>query len=610
MIWRLAVRDESNRSDTVWSVEDPHLMIMKMDSNSSSPDAGGDSNKNTTTTTIAVDHGTAQHQQQSTKTTTHKVSPPCRMVSNIDQPIHKIGIFGSSSNLINSILGAGIIGIPYAIQQSGFIVGLMLLIIVGIFTDKSLRMLVELALYHPLLRDKGVLTYEDLITIPFGRVGRTYILISMFILAYGAMVAYLLVIKDNVPDILGLGESFIEREGVMFITSLIIMLPLSFCRDISELACTSMLSVMADVVLVVIVCVYAPVQETVSNAGGIQQVIADNWINNGLFIGLGVLSTALACQQSSFLISGTLQNPTPKRWSIVTGFSLSLATCLCVIFGIVGYLGFLDSTEGDVLRNFGEDVGIFVNTARGLLSVTMFLTFPMESFVARHVISQIFYNGTLDDGDKNNTGQATAIAPQNNKWLYGRVGRREYVTFGLYVFSLIPALIVDDLGPVLSLTGSLGASSVAYIAPGLIYIGLNGHEFAQWATGCTRRGDSNIIITNIELEGTAATTTRPWWWWPTLMPLWVTIAEIGAHGCDDFLEEDHINYKEETATFDESAVPGPGQDGDVAEEDGEGAAQNSTIRPNYIYSIVFIAFGVVAAVAGVVSIASDLILLR
>ena len=55
----------------------------------------------------------------------------------------KSSIFGTSSNLVNTIVGAGIIGIPYAMLQCGLLAGTALLILVGILTEKSLRMLID-----------------------------------------------------------------------------------------------------------------------------------------------------------------------------------------------------------------------------------------------------------------------------------------------------------------------------------------------------------------------------------------------------------------------------------------------------------------------------------
>jgi solute carrier family 38 (sodium-coupled neutral amino acid transporter), member 11 len=531
------------------------------------------------------------HPVEGNRTTrvTHPNNRPLRsQVSSIDAPVVKTGVAGASSNLVNAIVGAGIIGIPFAIKESGLVVGVLLLVVVGVFTEKSLRLIVDLASFHPKLRNLGVLTYEDLMEIPFGRRGKKFVLISMLILAYGAMVAYLLVVKDCLPDIFSLGDSFIEREVIMFVTSLLIMLPLSLLRDISQLAFTSFLSVAADVVLVAIACLFAPVETSVSAAGGLGAVIASNWIDSGLFIGLGVLSTAMACQHSSFLISNTFRNHTSSRWARVTVISLSIATSLSLTLGVVGYLGFLDDTQGDVLTNFGTD-NVYVHSARALLAITMFLTYPMESFVARHVVAQLLFSGSMD----NTTVDSSGNTVPESKWL-GCIGRRERWTIYLYVAALIPALAFKDLGPVLSLTGSLGASCVAYIAPGLVYLGVNGDDFIAWITG-RQESDGNAEIElpvagdakasiGASFEGKVASKRKPWWWYPCGAPIWVAIARTGDNGCKHFLSDMTTRVGQQIAG------------------DGDNEVDNiGPRRSDYVNSIILLIFGVVALVAGVVS---------
>jgi len=522
-----------------------------------------------------------------------------RKISNVAEVKTKTGILGSSSNLVNSIVGAGIIGIPFAFREAGFVAGIFLLIVVGVFTDKSLRMIVNLAHNHPKLKNMGVLTYEDLLAVPYGRTGRIFVLVSMLVVSYGPMVAYLIIIKDNVPDLFGLGETFAEREVVMLVTSLLIMLPLSLLRDISQLWFTSFLSVSADIVLIIIVGINVNISETVANAGGFGQVLADNWIHSGLFIGLGVLSTAMSCQQSSFLISGALRDPTPGRWAQVTGFSLTTATSLTLTLGIIGYLGFLDETRGDVLKNLDRNAS--ANTARAMLSITMFFTYPMESFVARHVLIQLLFNGNMDNTSvSNETGE---VVPER-KWLRF-IGRREFWTIILYLAALVPALIFDDLGPVLSITGALGASCIAYIAPGLAYLGLNGDDFLARTLGTKVASSAGAGEVELPVAGdatarmeeaasspgaagaaaTVAHGPKPWWWWPTAMPIWAALASSGARGCNDFFAGFGPNGGAAVAPEEHDKVPvvvGPR-------------------RFDYCYAIVFIVFGVVAAVAGIVS---------
>jgi sodium-coupled neutral amino acid transporter 11 len=511
-------------------------------------------------------------------------------VSNIDPPKHKTGIAGTSSNVINSIVGSGIIGLPFAIKESGIVVGLSLLILVAYFTDKSLRMIVELATYHPDLKGRGVLTFEDLMSIPFGINGSRFILISMLILAYGAMVSYLIIIKDTVPTVLGFDNSFLEREVVMIIIGSVTVLPLSMLRDISLLAVTSSLSVLADVILVIVIVVHAPIKESVSDAGGFGQVVADNWINDRIFIGLGVLSLAMCCQHSAFLISGSLENHTSQRWAQVTKISLIAAGGLSSIFALTGYLGYLDETQGDILNNFDPDSKA-ANAGRALLAFTMVFTYPMESFVARHVMVQLVFDGNMDN---NTVGPNGEVSPEL-KWM-GLVGRRERWTLYIFLAALLPAMIFDDIGPVLSITGSLGASCLSYMAPGLVYLGLNGESFLAW-TGQTLQdrgtkqakesdhgqvelpvvGDATAVIQTAP-EATYPHGQKPWWWFLTLMPIWVAIASSGARSTRAFIADFPAN--------------------DYPHDTGE------TIGPrkrDFIFSMVFIVFGVIAAVFGVIT---------
>jgi sodium-coupled neutral amino acid transporter 11 len=62
-----------------------------------------------------------------------------RQISNVSKPKRLSGIAGASSNLVNSIVGAGIIGIPYALKESGLIAGILLLCLVAYCTGKNIR---------------------------------------------------------------------------------------------------------------------------------------------------------------------------------------------------------------------------------------------------------------------------------------------------------------------------------------------------------------------------------------------------------------------------------------------------------------------------------------
>ena len=488
----------------------------------------------------------------------------------------KSSIFGTSSNLVNTIVGAGIIGIPYAILQCGIVAGTALLILVGILTEKSLRMLIDTSVFNRKFYGRNVETFEDLMYYPFGVLGRGYILLSMFVMAYGAMVAYLIIIKDTVPVILGFDEGF-QPELVLIVTSLLIILPLSMQRDMASLACTSLFSVTCDIMLVVFMVVFAPVLQSISDWGGLWEIIRHNAINPHLFVGLGILSTAMCCQHSGFLIYGSLLDNNRARWGKVTNYSISTSTILTYTLGLAGYLGFMEYTQGDVLNNFPAG-SLQANVARMLLAITMFLTYPMESFVGRHVVVDLIHNGDMDGPDGNNNDSPNRLCI--DRMLFNR---RERMTIILYFASLIPALIFDDLGPVLSVTGCIGGSSMAYIGPGLAFLGVNCHEFLEWAGSLLPPRQCIDVQHTVQSDLTLPNHPhipkgrKPIWWYLFGFPIWCHICEIACEGMHSRLSVDQ--YKPEGG---ENLLPPP-------------------TKYDFLVAMFFVVFGLVALVAGLIS---------
>ena len=150
------------------------------------------------------------------------------------------------------------------------------------------------------------------------------------------------------------------------------------------------------------------------------------------------MSFAFVCQHSAFIIAGSLKTPTRAEWSRVTKISLTFCASLATVMGVGGYLGYGADTKGNILNNLGNE--LVDNVARLLLSSTMFFVFPMESFVARHILVVLLFAGNVaHDGD--------------DHAILARQDRRRNLTISLFTAAIIPALIFPDLGIVLAVTG-------------------------------------------------------------------------------------------------------------------------------------------------------------
>jgi sodium-coupled neutral amino acid transporter 11 len=156
----------------------------------------------------------------------------------------KSSLRSAMSNMANSIIGAGIIGQPYAFRQAGLLTGIILLISLTVTVDWTIRLI---AINSKLSgRDSFQGTAEHC----FGTAGLVAISVAQWAFAYGGMVAYGVVVGDSIPHVLeavwpGLGDVpllglLTNRRVVIFVFIMGVSLPLSLYRDIAKV-CTCIL---------------------------------------------------------------------------------------------------------------------------------------------------------------------------------------------------------------------------------------------------------------------------------------------------------------------------------------------------------------------------------
>mmetsp|Transcript_37842 Transcript_37842/g.91772 ORF Transcript_37842/g.91772 Transcript_37842/m.91772 type:complete len:648 (-) Transcript_37842:342-2285(-) len=433
---------------------------------------------------------------------------------------HKSNIAGCTANIINAIVGAGIIGLPYAIKQAGFVAGIILVVFAALLTEKSLRLLVETA------KHAHVPSYETVAEAAFGKFGFIFVAINMFINAYGAMLSYLMIVKDTFSAVLGVeADNFPMKRSILFVISITIMVPIASQRDMADLAVTSRMNVVFDLLMVAIVLYCAPIQESWEVFEWRESIIHYDTV----FVGMGVLSFAFVCQHSAFIIAGSLENPTKERWSMVTKFALLVCCSLAMVCGVGGYIGFMDATTGNILNSLDDSIP--ANVARALLGTTMLFVYPMESFVARHVCVVLFFKGrSAHEGDDTS--------------VLNRRDRRVTLTVLLYLTAAIPAAFVRDVGAVLALSGSVGASSLAYIGPGAVYLGIHGARFLELSKAYFGLPKEENEVTREDLEPLYSSSIESdfdlppedsWLfqsfqkvsYYLLLMPIWCRIAKVG-----------------------------------------------------------------------------------
>ncbi|KAF2256530.1 hypothetical protein BU26DRAFT_513344 [Trematosphaeria pertusa] len=359
------------------------------------------------------------------------------------------GTWSAFMNMANSIIGAGIIGQPYAFRNAGLITGTVLLVALTITVDWTIRLIVINS------KLSGTDSFQATVEHCFGKSGLVAISLAQWLFAFGGMVAFCVIVGDTIPRVLdalfpSLSDmSFLwlltNRRAIIIALILGVSYPLSLYRDIAKLAKASGLALISMTIIIITVITQS-FRVPAESRGKLRGSII---IHSGLFEAIGVISFAFVCHHNSLLIYGSLRKPTIDRFSRVTHYSTGISLIACLVMALFGYLTFGDKTLGNVLNNFPSD-NLVVNIARLCFGLNMLTTLPLEAFVCREVM--------------------------NNYWFPNEPyhpNRHMIFTTSLVVSAMTLSLLTCDLGVVFELFGATSACALAYILPPLCYIKLS-----------------------------------------------------------------------------------------------------------------------------------------
>ncbi|KAI0036891.1 amino acid transporter [Vararia minispora EC-137] len=359
------------------------------------------------------------------------------------------GMLQSIANMANSILGAGIIGLPYAVSRAGFVMGVSLLVILCAVTDWTIRLIVLNA------KLAGSNSYIDVMNRCFGQSGRAAVSFFQFAFAFGGMCAFGIIIGDTIPHVIrsifpGIPSTPVvsllaNRQFVIALCTICVSYPLSLYRDIHKLSFASGLALVGMLIIVVSVIFEGPQVPAELKGDPAKRF---SLVEPGIFQAIGVISFAYVCHHNSLLIYGSLRTPTLDRFAKVTHASTAISLVACVTMAVAGYEVFTDKTQGNILNNFPLTDPL-INVARFCFGLNMFTTLPLELFVCREVIEQYFFSHEPF-----------------------HMTRHVFFTTTILFASMILALITCDLGVMLEITGGVSATALAYIFPAVCYIHL------------------------------------------------------------------------------------------------------------------------------------------
>eukprot|EP00939_MAST-03C_sp_MAST-3C-sp1_P001359 g1359.t1 len=387
---------------------------------------------------------------------------PHSMSESIDSTIStggKSGRLSVTMNFVNSVVGSGIIGLPYVFRIAGFYMGFILLAAGCLLTDYSVRLLVRTGMIH------GQRNYEDLCHYALGTPGTVLVSVAMLIFDFGAMLSYLIIMGDAGTNVVQHTFHFHDdsdetiRRITIIVLSVALILPLCLFRDISKLEKASTFSV-ATVTLVIGVVLYEFGKKGIAEGAGKLEFVAEE---SGFISAFGIVAFAFVCHDSSFLLSNTLKdNHVPGRWSFVTHTSLVAALLICLTLAVPGYLTFRDNTCANLLNNY--DMSGPIVFMRVVFVLTMALTYPISFFVVRHITNVSLFGGR-------DSFESIQDMP---------LQRHLLLTVPIFLITVVIVMFVKNLGDVMAVAGSMGGGLLAFVLPPLCNIVVSKYSILFW----------------------------------------------------------------------------------------------------------------------------------
>ncbi|KAI1985266.1 hypothetical protein LOZ53_005146 [Ophidiomyces ophidiicola] len=381
-------------------------------------------------------------------------------------------------NLLNTIVGAGVLAMPHALSRMGITLGIFVILWSGLTAGFGLYLQTRCAEYL----ERGSASFFALSQITYPNASVIFDA-AIAIKCFGVGVSYLIIIGDLMP---GVVEGFVGDTTMSFLLDrhfwvtafMLVIIPISFLRRLDSLKYTSVVALISIGYLVILVVAHFIKGDTMENRSPIRFV---EW--EGIIPTLRVFPVivfAYTCHQNMFSILNEISNNSHFRTTSVIAASIGTAASTYILVAITGYLSFGDAIQGNIVGMYAPSLSS--NIARAAIVLLVMFSYPLQMHPCRASVDAVLkwrWNGKGSSGSSNVSPNRNPLLPRPNKEPDGMGDTRfAAITTVIVVLSYIVAMTVSSLETVLAYVGSTGSTSISFILPGLFYYKISSPESA------------------------------------------------------------------------------------------------------------------------------------
>uniref|UniRef100_A0A8C8IPQ4 Amino acid transporter transmembrane domain-containing protein n=1 Tax=Oncorhynchus tshawytscha TaxID=74940 RepID=A0A8C8IPQ4_ONCTS len=377
--------------------------------------------------------------------------------------------FGMSVfNLSNAIMGSGILGLSYAMANTGIVLFVVLLLGVAILSLYSVHLLLMTA------KEGGSLIYEKLGERAFGWPGKMAAFGSITLQNIGAMSSYLFIVKYELPEVIrafmGLeqssGEWYMNGNYLVVFVSIGIILPLCILKNLGYLGYTSGFSLSCMVFFLGVLiykkynlpCPMPFMYHTNHSMNG--TALGPHALHNGTVLmdfsrtayTVPILAFSFVCHPEILPIYSELKERSYKlKMQNVSNLSILAMLVMYMFSALFGYLTFYGNVEAELLHTFTKvykfDTMLLLVRLAVLTAVT--LTVPIVLFPIRSSINTMLFS------------------QREFSWV-----RHMLIAAFILLFNNLLVIFVPTIRDIFGFIGSSAATMLIFILPAAFYLRL------------------------------------------------------------------------------------------------------------------------------------------
>ncbi|KAK0513446.1 hypothetical protein JMJ35_004432 [Cladonia borealis] len=391
----------------------------------------------------------------------------------------EVGVIGQASwlssiiNLVNTIVGAGVLAMPLALSRMGIFLGVIVILWAGITAGFGLYLQTRCARYL----DRGSASFFALSQITYPNAAVIFDA-AIAIKCFGVGVSYLIIIGDLMPGVVrGFNE---DAGGLGFLVDrrfwvtgfMLIVIPLSFLRRLDSLKYTSVVALISIGYLVILVVAHFVKGDTMEDRGPIRYVQPEGLV--AFLSSLPVIIFAYTCHQNMFSILNEIGNNSHFRTTGVVFASIGVAAFIYILVAITGYLSFGNAVGGNVVAMYAPS--IFSTIGKAAIVILVMFSYPLQVHPCRASVDAVLRWRPISRKEVSNDSpnRSNPLLQTSKNFIKPRADamgdtRFAAITTGIIVLSYITAMTVSSLEKVLAYVGSTGSTSISFILPGLFY---------------------------------------------------------------------------------------------------------------------------------------------